>query len=787
MTRRAVGTAQRIWAWPFNTIPSDWTNGGGTPTETIVAFDGKHNVYQAAGQAWRIYPLNIKFEPTWLYRIRIRIRRTATSDATKQFVFVGVEGVADDGVTLVNITGQDSFASQHYFGASAQDASTWTLNEWREIVGYFRGWALQGSGQSLDPLNPGFMHANVRYFRPLVIVNYNAGPAGNVMQVGEFVVEALTGTAADQEVPFGPNLLNNPGFESGSTGWIDGGGFFFENDVTNAHSGTWRCRYQGNGVGGPNLIPAVESPCRPGDQFYMAAWAKTAAGTGTQQLAVRWRRSDGTQILREVVAQLGGPNATYTLMSGITNPAPAEATKVAVDWGENTADNSATPWYIDDFELRQVLPIATPQEPEFVHLIEANFSGGSLYLNTGARDLYWNGRNWDAIGGLLTFDSVQESGEDRGRGVAFQLAGVDQTIVATLLNNNYRGRVVRIYRAYLDPASGQVIDPDDRGIQIIGTAARYALRNPVATWPTTNLTLEGWARLDTYGAGTQKTILSYEVAGPVNEVQLDKSAADKLRLTIKGTTVSGAAAFPADGLWHHYAVTWASSGGAWAMYVDGVLTDSGTALQSGASITAAGAVALGQSQGVVGGTFGNSWNGLLDRIRVYNRVLTVSEIAEHALGTILDKTGLLAEWSFDDPGNMGRDGSPNIGTPNDLTPVGISVPSEGSPITKVLLLFEGLQVAPYEIEENRDRSTGTVVIKMQAVGYLGVEKIRGIDANVTSHQHIYAGDTFFQNVASLANLHIYWGTSAPTPIGGGMQGGGAASGGSGGGGPAGKT
>ena len=66
---------------------------------------------------------------------------------------------------------------------------------------------------------------------------------------------------------------------------------------------------------------------------------------------------------------------------------------------------------------------------------------------------------------------------------------------------------------------------------------------------------------------------------------------------------------------------------------------------------------------------------------------------------------------------------------------------------------------------------GGVVARIAGVAdRTAADKLRGIEANLTSHQHVYPSDTFFQNVASLANLHITWGTALPTAIGGGSYG-----------------
>lgn len=547
MTR--LGVEQRKWSEPFNQLPLGWTVVAGSGSvQTIVAIpNGSNNVYQSAGYKWIVYPDNIKFEPNWLYRVKIRVRRTATTDAPTQKLYVGLTGIAEDGVTKVDVSGGDNFSNQHNFVAFDFDMTTVPLNQWREFIAYFRGWAPAGStGTFSDPNNPARLHALVRFFRPYFILNYNTGPAGNVMQVDGFQVEAIAHPALGQPIAFGPNVLQNPGFELGSSGWTDGGGFFFENDPTNAHSGSFRCRYQGAGAGGPNLIPSFQQPSAPGDRWYVAAWSKTAAGVGVSQLGIRWRRADGSQIQRDAFSVVT-PTAAYTKFEILSPPAPAETAYAMFDWGENNSDNSSTPWYVDDCELRLMLPMEA--QIEMVHLIEANFSGGSLYLSTGAADLSWNDREWEAIGGLLTFEGIQESAQGtRESGVQFQLAGVDQSIISVLLTNNFRGRPVRVWRAYLDRTLGKV-----------------------------------------------------------------------------------------------------------------------------------------------------------------------------------------------------------YGTP--------------------LLLFEGLQLAPYEVTEERSRERGSVVIKMQAVGVLAVNKIRGIATNLTSHQHVFPGDTFFQNVAALANLHVYWGTTAPTFIGAGGGGG----------------
>ena len=136
-------------------------------------------------QAWLIHDANIAFDPTALYRIKSRIRRTAGTGT----VYVGLAGVAADGTSFVNRSGSNSYSNQHYFAAAgAAPGSSWT-----EYTGYVRGTAASGTGGSAvtDPNAPGVMHEDVRYIRPLVIVNYS-GAAGTT-EVDFVSVERLGG------------------------------------------------------------------------------------------------------------------------------------------------------------------------------------------------------------------------------------------------------------------------------------------------------------------------------------------------------------------------------------------------------------------------------------------------------------------------------------------------------------------------------------------------------------------------------------------------------------------
>ncbi|GIV51040.1 MAG: hypothetical protein KatS3mg038_1561 [Candidatus Kapaibacterium sp.] len=113
-------------------------------------------------QRWLIHRRLIPYKANTLYKMTVRIRRTAGSGR----VYVGMAGVAADGTTWVNTAGNNTAtSSQHYFVASNVNPPTaFTI-----YTGFLLGWGSPNGGVS-----GGFYraHADVRYIRPLIIVNY---------------------------------------------------------------------------------------------------------------------------------------------------------------------------------------------------------------------------------------------------------------------------------------------------------------------------------------------------------------------------------------------------------------------------------------------------------------------------------------------------------------------------------------------------------------------------------------------------------------------------------------
>lgn len=166
-----------------------------------------------AERLWIYHANLIPFDPDALYELEIKVRRTAATAGTNEAMYFGVEGVAANRSTLLNVIGSNVHTSQHYFGLEGEDQSSWPLNEWQVFNGYVMGQSSSPvNGEKPDPNNPGRMYTGTTYIRPLLIANHNGG-------VGEVEIDHITirklnvGDERDMIVP-------DPYFSRGGDHWV---------------------------------------------------------------------------------------------------------------------------------------------------------------------------------------------------------------------------------------------------------------------------------------------------------------------------------------------------------------------------------------------------------------------------------------------------------------------------------------------------------------------------------------------------------------------------------------
>ncbi|XP_004677499.1 PREDICTED: sushi, von Willebrand factor type A, EGF and pentraxin domain-containing protein 1 [Condylura cristata] len=83
-----------------------------------------------------------------------------------------------------------------------------------------------------------------------------------------------------------------------------------------------------------------------------------------------------------------------------------------------------------------------------------------------------------------------------------------------------------------------------------------------------------------------------------------------------------------DGSWHHIAITWTSTDGAWKVYIDGKFSDGGLGLSVGSPIPGGGALVLGQEQDKKGEGFNpaESFVGSISQLNLWDYVLSPQQV-----------------------------------------------------------------------------------------------------------------------------------------------------------------
>ncbi|AWI32681.1 hypothetical protein [Streptomyces tirandamycinicus] len=346
-----------------------------------------------------------------LYRVMARVRATAQDPSGPATLYVGAVGVADDGITLVNRSGLASNSMHYYCGTNG---GTLTVADgWKTYVGYLQGRAAQGAtapaGPQTDPRLPGTTHANVRFLRPVLWLNFGKSTA-SVMEVDVFTIEALrtgvvnstnlvTGSvtagaiatdaviagkvAADTigarelqansvtaaeiaagavttdklTVTGGSNILPDPSFEGALTATLVSGLSYATQDKTRGNGSASSVKIDGRSATPVyrdvplTLIPALE-----GDQLYLACdyylsadWAGNSAN-----LYARWEDAAGN-ILGYGVAGTGtSPIREAWTRFAATVTAPAGTTRASIRL-QNANTTAGDAWF-DNAALRPVVP-----------------------------------------------------------------------------------------------------------------------------------------------------------------------------------------------------------------------------------------------------------------------------------------------------------------------------------------------------------------------------------------------------------------------------------------------
>lgn len=111
---------------------------------------------------------------------------------------------------------------------------------------------------------------------------------------------------------------------------------------------------------------------------------------------------------------------------------------------------TVTTAFEDEIEAKELRPAL---------LIKAEFDSGDLNLWTGYGDIVYAGDTYTGGGNVLSIDAVKETQKLQANGMNFGLTGVDSSIIAIALTEEYQWRPLSMYLAVLDEDYALIADP----------------------------------------------------------------------------------------------------------------------------------------------------------------------------------------------------------------------------------------------------------------------------------------------------------------------------------------
>jgi hypothetical protein len=119
---------------------------------------------------------NVPYEEGYVYQLAISMRQVVEPVGGEALVYVGFCGVAEDGETLINSGGGNSYAG-HFYCAYSRATIEPALTQYTSYgykTGYMSGTEapISAKGESPDQFEPLKMYEGTKYVRPMVFVNY---------------------------------------------------------------------------------------------------------------------------------------------------------------------------------------------------------------------------------------------------------------------------------------------------------------------------------------------------------------------------------------------------------------------------------------------------------------------------------------------------------------------------------------------------------------------------------------------------------------------------------------
>jgi hypothetical protein len=182
-----IDTFRETFENPNDDFATRWTiTGNGAGDYSIVAAAGVAGgkVFRAGNNSGNdrtniAYNTKVPYDPNKLYRMRVRMRRTAGTGV----VYAGVYTYDNAGDAVPS---QPNGGTGHFIVMAAEAPGA----DWTVYTGYFTGHSAKGTeGECPSPDAPGALKTGSAYFVPRLFLNY--GSATGIMDVDEIVIDIV--------------------------------------------------------------------------------------------------------------------------------------------------------------------------------------------------------------------------------------------------------------------------------------------------------------------------------------------------------------------------------------------------------------------------------------------------------------------------------------------------------------------------------------------------------------------------------------------------------------------
>ena len=83
------------------------------------------------------------------------------------------------------------------------------------------------------------------------------------------------------------------------------------------------------------------------------------------------------------------------------------------------------------------------------YLVELMFNNNSVRVTNAGQSILWDNQTWLGVGRLGSIGAIKETADSQLTGISLSLSGIDSSMVALALNEDYKNRPCRVWMAFL--------------------------------------------------------------------------------------------------------------------------------------------------------------------------------------------------------------------------------------------------------------------------------------------------------------------------------------------------